>query len=220
MRRWTTILLLLLAGGLVHLAAAPAPPTPPEPVTVAGARLGPVPEVLYAHLPALPRGQGAVVEALEARSPLAQAGLRRNDILLTCDGVRIRDPKHFSDMLSESKPGQPHRLGLLRTGRRTNMIYVQQAPDPAAVPKSVLKPGGPPAVAVEAQPLQGGKLKVSFEYYLPTGKLERVTCSGSLSQIESEVRQLGEKNRMPARVQDLVDVALRRIRALNNTERP
>ena len=73
----------------------------------------------------------------------------------------------------------------------------------------------PPAVNVEAQRLEGGRLQVTFTYYAHgTGKLEQVKCSGSLSQIEGEVRELGKQNRMSARVQDLVEVGLRRMRAL------
>jgi hypothetical protein len=89
-------------------------------------------------------------------------------------------------------------------------------PGPSGLWRGVLKPGGPPAVDVEAKRLEGGKLQITFMYYSQgTGKLERVRCSGSLAEIENEVRVLGEQNRMPARVQDLVDVALRRIRKLN-----
>jgi hypothetical protein len=212
-----TILVLLLAGGLIRSAAVAAPPAEVGPVTVDGARLGPIPELLYTHLPALPRGRGVVVEHIQAGSVLGQAGLRRYDVLLACDGVAIRDGKHCSEMLSEARP---HRLLLFRAGRQMTLALGQPNPEPNPVPKSVLKPGGPPAVAVEAQPLEKGKLKVSFVYYSHTGKLERVTCSGSLNQIETEVRQLGEQRRMPARVQDLVDVALKRIRVLNASEAP
>lgn len=217
MRRWTTILLLLLVGGLVWPAWAD-PPAESAALTVGGARLGPVPELLYAHLPALPPGQGVVVETLAKDSLLARAGLRPNDVLLTCDGVRLRDGKQFADLLAEAKPGESHRLVMLRGGQGLSLAFVPTL-DPPPVPKSVLKPGGPPAVTVEAQPLERGKLRISFVYYSPAGKLERVTCSGSLNQIENEVRQLGEQQRMPARVQDLADVALKRLRVLNQEQR-
>jgi hypothetical protein len=206
-------LLMLLAGALVPMVMLRAAPPADSVMTIGGARLGPVPEVLYTHLPSLPRGQGAVVEALTRNSTLAQAGLRRYDIVLTLDGTTIHSPKHFVETLSAARPDQVHRLGLLRAGRPMTLTL------PAAeMPKSVLKPGGPPAVAIEAQPLQGGKLKVRLVYYSQSGKLQQVSCSGSLSEIEQQVRQLGRQNQMPARVQDLVDVALRRIRALNSSE--
>jgi hypothetical protein len=215
MRRGSAILLLLLAGGLVRLGAQAAPPAGAQPVTVDGARLGPVPEVLYAHLPAVPRGQGVVVEDIQAGSPLREAGLRRNDVLLRLDGVGLRSPKHFSDLLARAKPGQPHRLVLLRAGKQMSLALAPPGDEPEPVPKAVLKPGGPPAVDVSYERLAGGKLKVRFEYLSPAGKLQQVTCSGSLSQIQSRVRQ--EKS-MPAPVQDLVEVALRRLQVSTNTE--
>lgn len=83
-------------------------------------------------------------------------------------------------------------------------------------PRAALKRVGPPAVSVEAQRLEEDRLQITFTYYAHgTGKLERVKCSGSISQIESEVRELGKQNRMSVRVQDLVEVALRRIRVLD-----
>jgi hypothetical protein len=87
---------------------------------------------------------------------------------------------------------------------------------PSDSPRAALKRVGPPAVSVEAQRLEGDRLQITFTYYAHgTGKLERVKCSGSISQIESEVRELGKQNRMSVRVQDLVEVALRRIRILD-----
>jgi hypothetical protein len=187
---------------------------PAETTTVAGARLGPVPEVLYAQMPALPRGQGVVVEDVESSSVLARAGLRRLDILLTLDRKAIPDGKRFAAMLAAARPETPHRLGLLRAGRPLTLALTLPGPEMTAIPKSVLKPGGPPAVSVEAQPLRDGKLRVNFAYYSSAGKLQQVSCSGSLKEIEQQVRQLGQQNQMPARVQDLMDVALRRLRTL------
>jgi hypothetical protein len=220
--RSTIALLILLGATLAALRAQTAVTlAPPEAAKslMDGVRLGPVPQLLYDHLPALPPGHGIVVEDVQPGSALAQAGLRKHDILLSCDGVRIRDGKHFGQMLTPAE--QPHRLALLRAGREMTLAVNLPAADLDPMPKGLLKAGGPPAVTVEAQPLTDGKLRVVFRFYSPnTGKLERVTCSGSLRQIEDEVRQLGDNNRMPARVQDLVDVALKRIRALNDSDHP
>ena len=57
--------------------------------------------------------------------------------------------------------------------------------------------------------LDGGKLKVVFAYYSEaSSKLETVTCMGSLTEIEEQVRQ----RQLPARVQELVDVAIKQLR--------
>jgi len=107
-------------------------------------------------------------------------------------------------------------LGVVFTcahGQAPQPIKPESAPRNS--PRPALKPVGPPAVDVEAQRLESGKLQITFTYYQGTGKLERVKCSGSITDIETAVRVLGKQNRMPSRVQDLVEVALRHIRVLD-----
>jgi hypothetical protein len=90
-----------------------------------------------------------------------------------------------------------------------------------AVSKALPKPGGPPAVTVEAEPLEQGKFRVVLRFYAAnSGKLEEVPCSGSLGEIEAEVRSLRDQNRISPRVQDLIDVVLQRIRELNKDGSP
>jgi hypothetical protein len=64
-----------------------------------------------------------------------------------------------------------------------------------------------------------GKLKVVITYN-SNGKLVDVTCTGSLAEIEAEVRQLGEQKGVPPPVQELADAAIKRIRARNAGEQP
>jgi C-terminal processing protease CtpA/Prc len=190
--------------------AQDAVPTP----AALGLRLTPIPDLLYEHLPRLKRGEGVVVEHVQPGSPAARAGLRRHDVLLSCDGRPLRG----ADDVGRLGTGRPVALVLLRGGKETTLEVTLTVPParPGDVVKGAIKPGGPPAVTVEAQRLEGGRLQITFSYYSHgTGKLERVTCSGSLGDIENEVRELGKQNKMPSRVQDLVDVALRRIRVLN-----
>jgi hypothetical protein len=211
---------LLARAGAQTLTAVP--PTASEGLASLGLRLGRLPDLLYAQLPQLKRGAGVVVEHVQSESAAAQAGLRRHDILLSYGGKAIRGIDHFWQFLPAAVPDRPVPLILLRGGREMTLDITwtrAAAPVPLSflnLTRGTIKPSGPPAVNVEAQRVQSGKLKVTFTYYLQgTGKLERVTCSGSLAQIESEVRELGKQNRMPSRVQDLVDVALRQIRVLN-----
>jgi hypothetical protein len=87
---------------------------------------------------------------------------------------------------------------------------------PGDGPRAALKSGVPSAVDVQAQRLEGGKLRVTFKYYAQgTGKLQEVTYTGSIGEIQNEVHQRGSQHGMSARVQDLVEVALRRIRDLD-----
>jgi hypothetical protein len=81
------------------------------------------------------------------------------------------------------------------------------------VVKGALKPGGPPALSVYAKNLSTGRLSVTFTYFSNTNsKLEQLKCSGSLPEIEEQVRVYGERNSMPAAVQDLFEAALQRLR--------
>ena len=196
----------------------------PAPGAVAaslGLRLGIVPDLLYEQLPHLKRGEGVVVEQVETSSAAARAGLRRHDLLLTYGGQPIQNPDHFHQLIRAAAPDQSRPLVLLRGGRETTLqvalppALALPVPVIGSSPKGMIKAGGPPAVNVEAQRLEGGKLQITFTYYSQgTGKLEKLKCSGSLADIENEVRQLGKQNQMPSRVQDLVEVALRRIRTL------
>jgi hypothetical protein len=78
--------------------------------------------------------------------------------------------------------------------------------------KGAIKPGGPPAVAIECTYLKDGKLQLVLAYYgAATSKLETLTCSGSLGEIEQQVRD----HNLPNRVEELVDVAIKRLRAAN-----
>jgi len=147
-----------------------------------------------------------------------KAGLKRHDILLSYDGMSIRDGKHCLRLLATAHRKAP--LVLLRSGQAMT-LQVSFAPSPSSIthesPKGTIKPDGPPAVDVEAQPLDGGKLRVIFTFYSTgKGKLEQLTCSGSLAEIQEEVRVQGKRQHIPARVQELIDVALKRLRSLSS----
>jgi hypothetical protein len=188
-----------------------------------GMRLGPVPALLFEHLPGLKRGTGLVVEQIQSNCAAATGGVRIHDILLAYDGHPIRSRDQFCSLVRGIQPARDLPLVLLRGGKEITLqvrLTCTPLPQPIAVfgntAKGSIKAGGPPAINVEAERLPGDRLQVTFTYYSQgTGKLEQVQCSGSLTDIENEVRELGKQNRMPSRVQDLADVALRRIRVLN-----
>jgi hypothetical protein len=216
-QKWLVVLLAFLGVGLSGPGAQSAGVAvrgEQSKGLLEGIHLGPVPEVLYAQLPTLPRGRGVVVEDVKNDCPLAQRGVRKHDILLSLDGTALRDGMHLARLLAG--PGEaPRRLNLFRGGRPQTVTLGPTPVELVAQPKGMLKAGGPPAVSVEAEPLKHGKLKVVFTFYSSnSGKLEQVTCSGSLSEIEQEVRDQGTKKGMPPQVQDLVDVALKRMRVL------
>jgi hypothetical protein len=83
-------------------------------------------------------------------------------------------------------------------------------------PKAYIKPGGPPAVSVQVQPLEKDRLSLVIHYYSDqSSKLQRFSCTGQLAEIESQVQTEAREQRIPERVWDLVQVALGRIRTLN-----
>ena len=231
MFRYPLALVLLLACSVLAVRAQSGEPAPPggSPPGVAkttpplGISLSGVPDLLYEHLrlPNLKRGQGVVIHKIAPDSPAADSGLQPSDIVLSCNGTQIQNGEQFVRLLRATAPeGKSHVL-LIRAGKEMRVRLSLAAPvgmsTPAPpFPKALIKPGGPPAISVKAEPLDGGKLQVTFLFYSDgKGKLDELTCSGSFKEIQAQVRTLGANNQIPPRIQELVDVALKRIRDLN-----
>jgi hypothetical protein len=223
----TRYLLALFAALILAAPLARSQQRDPVPAEEKGTYLGvlisPVPEVLYDQLPELPRDQGVVITHVLPDSPAARADLRRHDILLAYNDDKIRDCEHFARLTRADKPDNKVKLELLRGGRKQRVevtlalgpvLKIAQsnraAPrDNPEVARGTAKGGGPPSVSVAATPLDGGKMKLTIEYYQEgTGRLKTVTCEGSPAEIDTEVQKL------PARVQSLANLALARIRKL------
>jgi hypothetical protein len=223
MARWIlTLPVFLLSACTLAGAAEPGGAPAEEQGPSLGVKVSPVPEILYAHMPKL-RG-GVVVTEVLPKSPAAEVGLRRHDILLTYGDKKIEDCAHLARLLRDSKPDQEIDLTLLREGEKIQKkptlakgpllivgpLVASAAKDPVDLPKGLAKPGAPARVNVTATPLGGGKMLVIIEFYKEgTGKLQTFTCSGTAVEIDSKVKEL------PQRVQDLALAALQRIRALD-----
>jgi hypothetical protein len=184
-----------------------------------GVKVGKVPAALYAHVPKLPAGKGILVLEVASGSSAAQAGLKQYDVLLAFGDKRLESIDSGSGVtLPVSTKTVP--VVLFRAGREMTLriapVRLIQVTDSSG-PISMLKPGGFPTVDVEAKPLQGNRLTVTFTFF-PTGssKLEHVNCSGSVDEIKKRVKDLGQQKRMPQQVQDLADVVLERLRILND----
>jgi hypothetical protein len=211
MRRGLVGLLLVMAL-VVSVRAAQTNDAPRPKSLLPGLQLAPVPEILYAQLPQLPRGQGVVVKQIGPDIPSGLSNLLRYDVLLSYDGEPLRDVDQLNRLAVTSKPDQKAPLVLLRAGKAMTYEVALNPRNPATVAKGVLKPGGPPAVAIECTFLDGGKMQIVLDYYSEmNSKLERLTCNGSLPEIEQQVRDY----QLPNRVQELVDVALKRLRMAN-----
>jgi hypothetical protein len=178
-----------------------------------GLHLASVPDLLYAHVSCLTRGQGIVVEQVKSRSPADRAGLKRSDVLLSYNGTDIKDAEQFARLVREDKADHKAPLVLLRAGKEKT-LNVALARAWKAVEKDKLKyslgeakKGPPPSVTVKAEMLGGGKMKVIFEY-IPEGKskAEYFKASGTLDDIAAKIKEL------PESVRDLAQVALDRLR--------
>jgi serine protease Do len=185
-----------------------------KPDTFLGLKLASVPEILYDHLPRLSRGVGIVVEQVKSKSPAAQAGLKRSDILLSYDGKDLKDTAQFARLVRSGKAEHKAPLVLLRGGEKVTLdVALAQAyklADPEY--RAASKTGKPPSVTVKATMLGGGKMKVTLEYTPDgTNKTKTVDYEGSLDDIETQV-----KKNLPASVQELAQVALDRLRARKN----
>lgn len=203
MPRWVGSALLLLAFPQVHFG---------QNSDLVGVRLGPVPEALYAHMPHLPK-YAWLVEDVAADGPIHKAGLRRHDIILSVAG---QSPKNSAELFTNLLEGAGKKLSLaiVRQGKERPLTLALPSADSLA--KSSLKPGGPPAVTVQAQPQKDGQLQLTIYYYPEnSSKIERLSCQAPVADIEKQFHDLAKMKQVPVQVQDLVEVALRRLRELN-----
>jgi membrane-associated protease RseP (regulator of RpoE activity) len=178
-----------------------------------GLRFAPIPEVLLVHVPQLPKKYGLLVEQVKSDSPAQRAGLKRNDILLSYNGKDLKSGAQFAALVRADKGTRKVPLVVLRHGKQmtlgVNLARLSKPEEdrPVNTARGYAKGGKPPRLSVEATMLDNGKMKVCFEYRQEgKAKLKKVTYSGSLDEIEAQVRQL------PTSIQDLARVALGRLR--------
>ena len=87
-------------------------------------------------------------------------------------------------------------------------------------PKGTFKPGGPPAVTIQLQSLENGRLNLVLTFYANnSGKMERLAYQGNLGAIEKQIQADAREKRVPDRFQDLVEVALKRVRTINQNQK-
>jgi len=175
----------------------------------------PVPEALLDHLPQLPRDAGVLVTHVLPDSPASEAGLRKHDVLLQFNAEKIRDGNHLARLIQAGKAGQVVRLLLVRAGREQTVEakiglgpVLKIAKEEPSTSPGTAKPGGPAAVSVTAVPMEGNRLKVTFEY-TDSGRIRSVTCAGDAADIDREIEKL------PQKVQTLARAAVKRLRDLN-----
>jgi hypothetical protein len=190
-----------------------------------GLKLGKVPDAVYAHVPQLPKNQGVLVEEVAPNSPAWRRGLRPFDVIVSVDAKPQADPEVVGKKLGGPKPGHSAPVTLFRAGREM-VLHADgthkdnDLDDALSVPKGIIKPGGPPAVVIQLQPLDNGQLSLRLTYYSAnSGKMEHMAYTGPLGDIERQIQQHARDKRFSDSVQDLVDVALKRVRSINQSQK-
>lgn len=212
MRNLLTALLLM---SVASFAPAQQPPGVEEKGPYLGVLFSPIPEALLDHLPQLPREGGVLVTHILPDSPAFKAGLKKHDILLQFDTEKVRDGNHLARLIQSSKTGQAVKLLLMRAGRELTLEakidlgpVLRIAKEEGTKAPGVAKPGGPAEVSVSAVPMEGNRLKVTFEYS-EAGRIRSITCAGGPAEIDREL------DKLPDSVQKLAREAVQKLRALN-----
>src|SRR5262249_23687261 len=141
-----------------------------------GLKCSGVPELLYAHLPNLERGQGLVVEIIKPGSRAAELGLKVHDIVLAVGTAPVKSGDELQSKLTTLPPGEREVLQIIRGGNPFALTVASPAASADSnysPPKSLFKPGGPPAVSVEVKPLPTGGMEVNLFYLNSSNKMER-----------------------------------------------
>lgn len=79
----------------------------------------------------LKQAEGAIVAALSAGGPAAQAGLQPGDVIVGLDGQTIQDAHQILMIVSKRKPGTPIKMDIVRKGERKS-LQAQVGDRPAA----------------------------------------------------------------------------------------
>jgi hypothetical protein len=207
--------------GILVLLLAPAGLAAQTPFAPLGLKVGKVPDSLYAQLPQLPKDQCCLVEDVEPDSRAARVGLRRFDVIVSLDKKTVADARSLEEQLGRLKKGQKALLSVVRAGKKIALPVDAHRTDNAdANLKASAKGGEPPAVTIQFQPMDHGRLNLVLTYASAvTGKMERLAYIGQLAEIERQIQTDFREQRLPERVQDLVEVALERVRTINESQK-
>ena len=89
-----------------------------------GVQLSPGFESAEATKLGLGKAQGALVDTVHPETPAADAGLRRQDVILELDGDAVRNENQFINRISAMPPGQKIKLKVWREKRATDIEAV------------------------------------------------------------------------------------------------
>ncbi len=211
---------MLVGLGLAPIVAAQSPGLPSDTSTakappapqLLGATFVPVPKTISNTIPPLHKGTGLLINAVDMDSAAAKIGLKQADVVLSYGNTSVKDVKHLANLLWSTPPGENSKFQVYRDGKTVAIPYILKASDlPTAA--SLIKPSGPPAVNLEVVPLVDDKMKITFIYYAGgSAKLQTLVCEGTVNDIAGQIKS--HKSEIPGQVQDLMDVAVERLRTM------
>jgi serine protease Do len=70
----------------------------------------------------LPDTKGALVYQLSRNSAAFKGGLQPIDVIVSFNGTPVEDPGHFSRLVSDARIGSTASIGVIREGRRTDLM--------------------------------------------------------------------------------------------------
>lgn len=132
--------------------------------------------------------RGALVQDVIAEAPADRAGVRRYDVIVSADGLSIRNDEDFQKHVAARAPGTPTTLDIVRDGARERIVVkVAERPVPVSAQSSALrKTDVQPAVRREQGPL--GMTVRNLDEQSP---LRRVFPEGLMGVVVVEVDAAG-----------------------------
>jgi Do/DeqQ family serine protease len=94
---------------------------------------------------------GALVVAVAPNSAAEDAGIQINDVIVSVNDHRVRDPGSLKSTIGQLRPGQEVRVGLIRDGREQTVTAVLDA-----LPNGSVADVAPPPSEIELDPVCAG----------------------------------------------------------------
>jgi serine protease Do len=110
--------------------------------------------------------RGALIDGVVSGSSAAQAGLQKNDVVVTWDGEKIESAREMSRHIRETPAGRTVRLGVFRDGREIE-ISVKMGARAALVSRPVARVTTRPDIEVRSRVADRGHLGVDLRSMTP-----------------------------------------------------
>ncbi|QJE98359.1 PDZ domain-containing protein [Luteolibacter luteus] len=142
MKRAAVLLLIALSGFTAAEETRPEPAKAPDASLIKkrlpqatktpwlGLQIGPLPEALRAHVPALPPGFGFLVSSVDPDGPAEKAGIQAYDILWKFDDQWITNGEQMLALLRLRNVEDEVKLGIYREGKELSLpVKLEKIPD-------------------------------------------------------------------------------------------